>query len=268
MLGTDAPQQSAFAAPPQHRLLFALATYRIARERQSQEARRTKMKATCIARVYSAAKAGLALFGLAAVFSLTLVPLDREALLKGVPALPGDLFGAPALSAAGPIQPSRPAEPFLQREQRALAEFIAKRYRIAQSAAARFVSIAYRAGEQHSVDPLLILAVMAIESRYNPVAESVVGAKGLMQVIPKFHLEKLMDHGGEHAVLEPEVNIEVGAQILREYTRRFGDQEFALQMYGGAVDEPGSQYAAKVLAEKARLEPVRQKARKESERSA
>lgn len=225
------------------------------------------MKATCIARVYSAAKAGLALLGLAAVFSFTLLMLDREALLKSLPPLPGELFGVPSISAAGPLQAS-PAETLLEREQRALAEFIAKRYRIANSAAARFVSIAYRAGEQHSVDPLLILAVMAVESRYNPVAESVMGAKGLMQVIPKFHLDKLMDHGGEHAVLEPEVNIEVGAQILREYTRRFGDQEFALQMYAGAVDEPGSQYANKVLAEKARLEPVRQKARKETEQSA
>jgi len=270
MMTTDAPQQFGSLGPAQKRLLFALATYRmLARQRQSQEARRTKMKATCIARVYSAAKASLALLGLAAVFSFTalVLVLDREALLRSLPSLPVDVFGMPSISAAGPIQASA-ADTLLEHEQRALAEFIAKRYRIASSAAARFVSIAYRAGEQHSVDPLLILAVMAVESRYNPVAESVVGAKGLMQVIPKFHLDKLMDHGGEHAVLEPEVNIEVGAQILREYTRRFGDQEFALQMYAGAVDEPGSQYANKVFAEKARLEPVRQKARKETGQSA
>jgi soluble lytic murein transglycosylase-like protein len=104
---------------------------------------------------------------------------------------------------------------------------------------------------------------MAIESRYNPVAESVMGAKGLMQVIPKFHLEKLLDHGGEAALLDPEVNIHVGAQILREYYRRFGDQESALQMYAGAFDEPTAQYANKVFAERARLEPIRQKARKQ-----
>ncbi len=228
------------------------------------------MKATCIARVYSAAKAGLALLGLAAVFSFTalVVALDREALLRSLPALPGEVFGTPfPVSAAGSIDASAP-DTVEAREQRALAEFIAKRYRIASSAAARFVSIAYRAGDQHSVDPLLILAVMAVESRYNPVAESVVGAKGLMQVIPKFHLDKLMGHGGEHALLDPEVNIEVGAQILREYTRRFGDQEFALQMYNGAVDVPNSQYVNKVFAEKARLEPVRQKARKETGQSA
>jgi soluble lytic murein transglycosylase-like protein len=98
---------------------------------------------------------------------------------------------------------------------------------------------------------------MAIESRYNPVAESVLGAKGLMQVIPKFHLEKLADHGGEQALLDPEVNILVGTQILREYLRRFGETETALQMYAGAFDEPTSQYAFKVLAERARLEQAR-----------
>jgi soluble lytic murein transglycosylase-like protein len=103
---------------------------------------------------------------------------------------------------------------------------------------------------------------MAIESRYNPVAESVMGAKGLMQVIAKYHPEKLSDHGGEQALLEPEINILVGAQILREYYRRFGDLETALQQYAGALDEPTSQYANKVLAEKARLDELRFKARK------
>jgi soluble lytic murein transglycosylase-like protein len=154
------------------------------------------------------------------------------------------------------------ADSVLEREQRDVAEYIAKRYRIADAAATQFVSIAYRAAEQNRLDALLVLAVMAIESRYNPVAESVMGAKGLMQVIPKYHQEKLFVHGGEHALLEPEANIQVGAQILREYQRRFGDTETALQMYAGALDEPTAQYSAKVFAEKARLDALRFKARK------
>ena len=129
-------------------------------------------------------------------------------------------------------------------------------------AVANYVAAAYRAGEQYSLDPLLILAVMAVESRYNPVAESLVGAKGLMQVMPKYHLDKLADLGGEEALLEPEVNIQVGAQILREYQRRCHDTEAALQMYAGALDEPTAQYAAKVFAEKARLDALRLRARK------
>src|SRR4029078_5054166 len=92
--------------------------------------------------------------------------------------------------------------------------------------------------------------------RYNPVAESHMGAKGLMQVIPKFHGDKLTEHGGESALLDPHTNIQVGAQILREYLRRFGETETALQMYAGAFDEPNSSYALKVLAERSRLEQM------------
>jgi hypothetical protein len=87
-------------------------------------------------------------------------------------------------------------------------------------------------------------------------------------VIPKYHLEKLLHHGGEEALLEPEVNIIVGTQILREYTRRLGDVEAALQMYAGALDEPTARYANKVLAERARLEVLRHKARKQARQQA
>ena len=112
--------------------------------------------------------------------------------------------------------------------------------------------------------PALILAVAAVESKFNPVAESAFGAKGLMQIIPRFHPEKLAEHGGPDALLDPEVNIDVGAQILREYLRRFGETEAALQMYAGASDEPGTAYAAKVLAERARLEQLLRQVRRVS----
>jgi len=222
-------------------------------------------------RAYGALKATLATVGFVALAALVGLPAPREALVQHLTndfpltALPAwsDPFAVPAVVAAGTIQ----APVTLggrEREQRAVTEFIAKRYRVSEVAVSSFVSAAYRAGEQYSLDPLLILAVMAVESRYNPVAESVTGAQGLMQVIPKFHLEKLLDHGGEYALLDPEVNIAVGAQILREYQRRFGDTETALQMYAGAFDEPTSQYANKVLAEKARLDFIRQKTKKQS----
>ena len=212
-----------------------------------------------MARAYCGAKSALALIGLAAVGAMMILTLQGDG-MKRLPSLAGEVFFEPSSVVAGPIQAR--AETPLEREQRAVTEFIAKRYRVSEAAVSGYVATAYRAGEQYSVDPLLILAVMAVESRYNPVAESIVGAKGLMQVMPKYHLEKLLDHGGEHALLEPEVNIQVGAQILREYKRRFGDTETALQMYAGAFDEPSSQYANKVFAELARLEALRLKAKK------
>jgi soluble lytic murein transglycosylase-like protein len=210
--------------------------------------------------------AGLGLAWLAIALGLVYVLAQGAALPERPdPAAQGGAT-APSRVAAAPLQQPVPAA-VVEQEQKALAEYIAKRWRIAEEAASRFVSIAYRAGGVHSVDPVLILAVMAIESGYNPVAQSVMGAKGLMQVIPRFHLEKLDDHGGEEALLDPEVNILVGAQILREYHRRLRDEELALQMYGGAFDEPTAQYANKVFAERARLEPIRRKARQQTAQS-
>jgi len=209
-------------------------------------------------RAYNAIKSLLAMVGLATLGAIMFLPLETESLLPWAGAAPA---GPAATVTAGSIG-SR-AEAFLEQEQRVVTEYIARRYRVSEVAVASFVDTAYRAGARHSIDPLLILAVMAVESRYNPVAKSDMGAKGLMQVIPRFHLEKLADKGGELALLEPEVNILVGAQILREYINRFRDTETALQMYAGALDEPTAQYSAKVFAEKARLDALRQKARKQ-----
>jgi soluble lytic murein transglycosylase-like protein len=222
-------------------------------------------------RVYALARGLLAVVGLAVVLAVAL-PSPRDTLLQQAVALvnAAEAAAGTVSSAAGPIQvaSSESAATAHEREQRAVTEFIARRYRVSEDATAGFVSTAYRAGREFSVDPLLILAVMAIESRYNPVAESVMGARGLMQVIPRYHPEKLEAHGGEQALLVPEVNIVVGAQILREYTRRFGDLEAALQMYNGALDEPTSRYANKVFAEKAHLDALRVKARKQQIASA
>ena len=215
-------------------------------------------------RAFAATRATLALIGFAAVAGYLLLP-HASAPEPWLPAFTEEVArDSAAAGATGPL----PAEDSpLEREQRAVTEYIAKRYRVSDQAVAEYVGLAYQAGARYSVDPLLILAVMAIESRYNPVAESSMGARGLMQVMPRYHLEKLLDHGGEPALLEPAVNITVGAQILREYQRRFRDTETALQMYGGALDDASTQYASKVLAEKARLDALRVKAKKQTAQS-
>ena len=135
----------------------------------------------------------------------------------------------------------------------ALTRYIAGRYRVADEIVAGIVDAAYQAADERKLDPLVVLAVAATESGYNPIAESVVGAKGLMQVIAKFHPEKLDGHGGEDALFDPATNVRVGAQILHEYLLRYGDLETALQMYAGALDDPDARYARKVMAERDRL---------------
>ena len=156
-------------------------------------------------------------------------------------------------TAAGRVDPGR--EP-LDATQQALVEHLSKRFFIAPAVTERMVLAAHRAAAEVGLDPLLVLAVISIESRFNPIAESVMGAKGLMQIIPKYHLDKLRAAGGENAVFDPESNIHVGTRILQEYVYRTGTLEAGLQFYNGAFRDGTAQYAHKVLAERMRLEQV------------
>jgi len=137
-------------------------------------------------------------------------------------------------------------------EHKRVATYLARKYRVAVDATAEIVGATYRIGKDLGVDPFLILAVMAIESRMNPYAESGMGAVGLMQVIPKYHLDKFEELGGPEAVLNPVANIRVGALILKDAMQRFGGLESGLKAYSGATGDDFG-YASKVLAERDRL---------------
>jgi soluble lytic murein transglycosylase-like protein len=192
---------------------------------------------------------GLALVGLAAV---VLIVMRGKALFFDEQVSPSEAIGA--IRYDGTVSLVERVDDADAQKYRALANYVSRKYRIAPDVTEQFVGAAYDAGRQQGLDPLLILAVMAVESRFNPVAESLVGARGLMQVIPKYHLDKLLEHGGEEAVLDPMINIALGARILKEYVRRTGSLEAGLQFYNGALADPSSQYAQKVFAEKERLQ--------------
>ncbi len=141
--------------------------------------------------------------------------------------------------------------------QQRVTDWVAKRYKIASTASSMLVGAAYESAEAVKIDPLLILAVMAIESRFNPFAESPVGAQGLMQVMSKIHHEKFSDHGGLNAALNPVANIQVGAKILKDLIRRGGSVEAGLKLYVGAGNlATDGGYANKVMAEHTRLRAV------------
>ena len=143
------------------------------------------------------------------------------------------------------------------RQQQWVTYWLSKRYRVAGDATNMLVSAAYLTAKDIKLDPLLILAVMAIESGLNPFAESPVGAQGLMQVMSKLHHEKFQDLGGIKAALNPVANIKVGSLILKDYVTRGGSVEAGLKLYvGAAAFENDSGYGAKVLAEYRRLKEV------------
>ncbi|MDP5009025.1 MAG: transglycosylase SLT domain-containing protein, partial [Glaciimonas sp.] len=135
-------------------------------------------------------------------------------------------------------------------QQQWVTNWISKRYRVAGDATNMFVSTAYKTAKETKLDPLLILAVMAIESGFNPFAESPVGAQGLMQVMSKIHHEKFANYGGIQAAMNPTANIKVGSRILSEYVTQGGSIEAGLKKYvGAAAFATNGGYGYRVLAE-------------------
>lgn len=154
-----------------------------------------------------------------------------------------------------------PATETLSAQMRGAMDYVSRRYRVAPDALEPIFATAQSAGRQLHLDPLLIIAVIGIESRFNPFSESVVGAKGLMQVMPRFHQDKLPEDADQAAFLNPVINVQVGAKVLKESIRRNGGLESGLQQFAGATSDPERRYATKVLAEKLRLEQAVQKFR-------
>lgn len=136
----------------------------------------------------------------------------------------------------------------------ALERHISRRFLVAPDAARMLVKTAVAVGHEFEIDPLLILAVIAIESRFNPFAQSGAGAQGLMQIMTRVHVERFEPFGGPQAAFNPVANIWVGASILREYVRRGGSLDRGLRMYVGVGPDGETRYPERVLGEKRRLQ--------------
>lgn len=152
-----------------------------------------------------------------------------------------------------PAAPQPLAETLSPKMQGAL-NYVSRRYRVSTEALQPIFATAQSVGRELRLDPLLIVAVIGVESGFNPFSQSVFGAQGLMQVVPRFHLDKLPEEADQSAFLNPVTNVQVGARVLKESIRRNGGLEDGLQQFGGAINDPDRRYSTKVLAEKQRLE--------------
>lgn len=145
----------------------------------------------------------------------------------------------------------------LNRQQAALASWISRRYKVAPEPVGALVLEAWALGKRSGLDPTLILAIMAVESSFNPFAQSPVGAQGLMQVMTRVHDDKYQSFGGTHAAFDPITNLRVGVQVLQECIRRAGSLHEGLKFYVGAalLDTDGG-YVARVLLEQTHMRSV------------
>ena len=204
-----------------------------------------------------------ALIGLAVAFvvlTLTARPDLRQA---GEPHLMDWLQSRQGAMLEMPVEPgaierataSNPKD--LPKEQAAVAYWLSKKYRVAPEPLSALVAEAYETGARTKIDPTLILAIMAIESSFNPFAQSSVGAQGLMQVMTRVHTDKYENFGGHFAAFDPVTNLRVGVKVLQECIARAGSVEGGLRYYVGAANLPDDGgYTAKVLAEHFRLRQV------------
>jgi len=161
-------------------------------------------------------------------------------------------------TSAGPINTSSTADPAdLTRAQANVARWIVRRYHVAPEPVARLVQESWTVGQRTGIEPTLILSVMAIESSFNPFAQSPVGAQGLMQVMTKVHSDKYESYGGHLAAFDPVSNLRVGVLVLKECIAKAGGLAGGLHYYvgAGAMDDDGG-YAAKVMAEQELLKRV------------
>ena len=181
---------------------------------------------------------------------LTAAFIATAASSSWMPSAPA-MASAPA-SALAPTPIAIPKTPAAQRASD-LTGLVARRYKVAERAANEVVRAAIREGDRHGIDPMLILAVIAVESRFNPFAASEQGALGLMQIVPRFHMDKIAALGAASMLL-PEANIAIGTRILKDSIRRGGSDAAGLQLYNGAFEDETRAYANRVLSEHRRLE--------------
>lgn len=180
----------------------------------------------------------------------------RQVLFASAPAAPAD--NAEPADAA--VADTAAEGPRLAANMQVAVEAAARRYRVSAVAIEPVFAAAQKVGRQLALDPLLIVAVIGVESGFNPLSESVMGAQGLMQIVPRFHKDKLPE-GDNLALFDPETNVSIGARVLKDSIRRMGSLTAGLQQFAGAPDDPEQVYANKVLAEKQRLEAASRRSR-------
>jgi soluble lytic murein transglycosylase-like protein len=131
---------------------------------------------------------------------------------------------------------------------KALSGYIKERFKISESKAAMIVSEAFRNGLKQGLQPELILAVIAVESKFKEKAVSPAGARGLMQVLASAHSKKVKKIGGLPALYDPRKNISLGTHILAQYKDvSNGNIRRTLLRYNGSLGKAKSRYPDKVM---------------------
>lgn len=145
----------------------------------------------------------------------------------------------------------------LSSDQLAVTRWLSSKYKVSPEPLAALVSEAWALGERSQIAPTLILAVMAIESRFNPFASGHLGGLGLMQIEPEVHTSALSPFGGRLAAFDPLTNLRVGTRLLQGLIHDANTVEDALRLYSVASGQVNNDtYVDRVLAEQKLLDNI------------
>lgn len=135
-------------------------------------------------------------------------------------------------------------------EQAKVTHWLSRKYKVAPQPLEKLVAEAWHMGQLSQLPPTLILAVMAVESGFNPFAKGTQGAMGLMQIEPMAHEESLNQFGGKLAAFDPLTNLRIGARLLQANIKEAGSVEEGLRLYGRASGQANEQaYVERVMNE-------------------
>jgi hypothetical protein len=140
-------------------------------------------------------------------------------------------------------------------EQRSVALWLSRKYRISAEPMAALVTEAWSVGELSQVPPTLILAVIAVESNFNPFAQRSDSNRGLMQIDSQSQQGTLSRFGGPLSVFDPLTNLRVGSRVLQAFIQETGSIEDGLRAYAQTSPQgTDSTYTERVLSEHKLLE--------------
>lgn len=149
----------------------------------------------------------------------------------------------------------RELEEEVQPQHDRLSRFISARYKVPPDIARETVEAAREASAEVDLPISLILAVIAVESSFDRYSDNGC-CKGLMQVNPPAHPEKVKEIGGVSGLFDIRLGVRTGTRILKEYLNQKNQNlEKALLRYNGATTP--NEYPDKVLAEKKLYDKVR-----------
>lgn len=133
-----------------------------------------------------------------------------------------------------------------------MADFIQQKNRKLSDTAAEKISETVIEQAKHlGVDASLLLGIIWKESRYTTNAKSSGGAKGLMQVIPYWHKDKIKGRN----IFDIPTNIEVGSKIISQCLNlKNNNMTRALACYSGNTPKTVSKYKAQVFTHKTEYE--------------